>query len=549
MEKRKNKLLIVFGLLLIVGLSAYLRLSGISWGSGAGYGHYLNYQPDEFISMRGMLPINLLAGKLRAPGAYFEGTFNYYLWAVPETLRALCSGSRPSLEENVPGSQVKFIIISGRLMSVAFDLATLILLFAVINEMTGQPLAGLLGALFYGVFPMQVIYSHFMRPHALTNLLCVLVIWLSVKALKHRHSLLFAITGAVAGLAAATRYPACVVLSIPFFFILFQGHSGDGSWRRRFGESIAYLLSGPVWLLAGGFVLGLFVGWPMLFLDFRSVVHEISFAMSHYGQFASPGALNPFDLRPIWKYFSVLIPYATYPVLWLPIYLSTLYVLSRRSLWPTVIPLCFFAALYIYPMAKGYLINSARQVMLLLPVFCIFAGLAFGDILPKLLRRRLLFAVVITLISLLIIPTIIFDCAYGYAMERRDVRDLLRQNLTELIDMPSPMTVGVSDSGAYFYTVMPALFPLKNEHAAVLRLQRSFSTPADFFVIGFPGPLPENLGNFMIWRVERDGAFRFVKAYSHAPTILGKSFDLSHFPPDMTYPFPSILLFRKGTKP
>ena len=125
-----------------------------------------------------MLPINLLAGKLRAPGAYFEGTFNYYLWSVPETLRALCSGSRPSVEENGPDSQVKFILISGRLMSVAFDLATLIPLFAVINEMTGQPLAGLLGALFYGVFPMQVIYSHFMRPHVLTNLLCVLVIWL-----------------------------------------------------------------------------------------------------------------------------------------------------------------------------------------------------------------------------------------------------------------------------------------------------------------------------------------------------------------------------------
>ena len=32
--------------------------------------------------------------------------------------------------------------------------------------------------------------------------------------------------------------------------------------------------------------------------------------------------------------------------------------------------------------------------MLLLPVFCIFAGLALGDILPKLLKRRLLFALV-----------------------------------------------------------------------------------------------------------------------------------------------------------
>jgi hypothetical protein len=307
-------------------------------------------------------------------------------------------------------------------------------------------------------------------------------------------------------------------------------------------------LSGPAWLLAGGFVLGLFVGWPMLFLDFRSVVHEISFAMSFYGQFASTAAQNPFDLRPVWKYFSVLIPYATYPVLWLPIYLSTLYVLSRRSLWPTVFPLCFFAALYTYPMAKGYLINIARQVMFLLPVFCIFAGLAFADILPKLLRRRLLFAVVMTLISLLIIPTIIFDWAYGHAMERPDVRDLLRQNLTELSNMPSPVTVGVSDNGAYFYTVMPALFPLENQHTALLRVQRSFSTPADFLVIGFPRPLPENLGVFMIRRVESAGVFRFVKAYSHAPTILGKSFDLSHFPPDMTYPFPSILVFRKATK-
>ena len=320
MEKRKNRRLIVLGLLLIVSLSAYLRLSGITWASDAGYGHYLNYQPDEFISIRGMLPINLLAGKLRAPDAYFEGTFNYYLWSLPETLRALCSGSRPSVEENVPGSQVKFILLSGRFMSVAFDLVTLILLFAVISEMTGQPLAGLVGALFYGVFPIQVIYSHFMRTHLLSNLLCVLVIWLSVKALKHRHLLLFAIAGVTAGLAAATRYPGCVVLCVPCFFILFQGCSGDRSWRRRFRESIAYLLSGPLWLLAGGFVLGLFIGWPMLFLDFRSVVREISFAMSYYGRFIPPGARNPFDLRPIWRYFSVLIPYATYPVLWLPIY-------------------------------------------------------------------------------------------------------------------------------------------------------------------------------------------------------------------------------------
>ena len=548
MEKRTNRRWIVFGLLLIVGLSAYLRFYGITWASDAGYGHNLNYQPDEFISIRGMLPINLLAGQLRAPDAYFEGTFNYYLWAVPETLRRLCGGLPGGVEENVPGNQVKFILLSGRLMSVAFDLVTLVLLFAVINEITGQALAALIGALFYGIFPIQVIYSHFMRTHLLTNLLCVLVIWLSIKALKYRRWWLFVITGAVAGLATATRYPACVVLSVPCFFILFQDVSGQGSWRRRFGESMAYLLSAPIWLLAAGFVLGLFIGWPMLFLDFRSVVHEISFAMSFYGKLAPPGQRNPFDLRPIWTYFSMLIPYGTYPVLWLLSYLSTLYVMSRRSLWPTVFPLCLFAALYTYPMAKEYVINIARQVMLLLPVFCIFVGLAFGELFPKLVKWPSLRSVMLGVIVLFIVPSVLFDWAYDRAMSCCDVRDLLRQDLTEVINKTSsPVAIDVMDFGPYFYTVMPAVVPLKSEHVAV-RVQRSFHAPADFFVIGYHTPLGEDWRKLLTRGVEGGGAFRLMKFYNPGPILFGKTLNISNFPLDMTYPFPRILLFRKVTE-
>ena len=37
----------------------------------------------------------------------------------------------------------------------------------------------------------------------------------------------------------------------------------NGSWRQRFAKSVVYLLSGPLWLLAAGFILGLFVGEPM----------------------------------------------------------------------------------------------------------------------------------------------------------------------------------------------------------------------------------------------------------------------------------------------
>src|SRR6266478_9105580 len=71
------------GLLL---MAAYLRVTGLAWGLTSGYGHDRNLQPDEFVSLRGVLQLDLLTGRIKAPGAYFEGTFNYYLWAVPQAI-------------------------------------------------------------------------------------------------------------------------------------------------------------------------------------------------------------------------------------------------------------------------------------------------------------------------------------------------------------------------------------------------------------------------------------------------------------------------------
>ena len=557
--KTKGRLVFV-GLFLIVGLSAYLRLSGITWGmngaagewlkpfrGGAGYGHYLSYHPDEFISVRGMWPINLLVGKLKAPDAYFEGTFNYYLWAVPRMLYDLHTDKGVTANRQLSTDQLKFILFAGRLMSVVFDLATLVFLFAIIRELTKQRLPALLGALLYGVLPMQVIYSHFMRTYTLANLLCVLAIWLSLKAVKFRHWWLFVITGVAAGLAAATRYPAGLVIIVPCALVLFKRQTPTESWRERFGNSISYLFSGPLWFLGFGFVLGLFAGEPMLFFDSREVVHAI---LSEASTYAPLGRRNPFDLTPIWKYISVLIPYATYPAIWLLIYVSAVYVILRRSLWPAVVPLCGFVILYTYSMAKGYLDAFARLTMLLMPVLCILVGLACGEIFPKLVKRPFVFRLVIITLLLLILPTIVFDCAYGRAMKRRDVRDLLCNDMRSLIKDRPTTTIAVSERGAYFYTATPAVLPLegKSNNVAV-QLESSVVTPADFLVIGFEKPLPENLRDSTIQKVESGGEFRFTKAYSRAPTVFGRTLDLSNFPVDMTYPFPTILLFTKVITP
>jgi dolichyl-phosphate-mannose-protein mannosyltransferase len=560
MDTKTKRRLIIVALSLIVALSAYLRLSGITWGmkgvagmwlepfrGGAGYGHYLSFHPDEFISIRGMWPINLRAGKLKAPDAYFEGSFNYYLWAVPRLFHDLYSGKSAVGHQNLSANELRFILLSGRLMSVAFDLATAVFLFLIIREVTKQQVPAILGALLYGVIPMQVIYSHFMRTYTLANLLCVLVIWLSLKALKHRHWWLFLITGIAAGLAAATRYPAVFILSVPCGMVLLKGDVSDGPWRQRLAKSFVYLLSGPLWLLAFGFVLGFFIGEPMLFFDFRSVIDAV---VSEASQYAPAGARNLFDLRPIWKYLSVLIPHATYPVLWLVIYASIIYVIFRPSLWPAVVPVLLFAMLYLYSMAKGYLDAFARLTMLLMPVLCIFVGLACGEIFPKLVKRPLAFRLVITVLLLLTLPSIVFDWAYGQAMTRRDVRELLRNDMRASIADRSATSIGVSEGGCYFYTAMPAVLPLQRQNKNVaVQLESALGTTADFLVIGFERPLSEALRDSTIRKVESGGSFRFVKAYSRAPTVFGRRLDLSDFPVDMTYPFPTILLFAKTITP
>src|ERR1700755_957289 len=50
----------LFSAMLLLG--AYLRVTGLSWGLNSGYGHDLNFQPDEFVSLRGVLQLDLLAG-------------------------------------------------------------------------------------------------------------------------------------------------------------------------------------------------------------------------------------------------------------------------------------------------------------------------------------------------------------------------------------------------------------------------------------------------------------------------------------------------------
>ena len=529
------------GLLLLAG---YLRAVGLTWGLDSGYGHDLQFQPDEFVSLQGVLELDLLAGRIKAPGAYFEGTFNYYLWAVPQAVLKLAANKRTSFGSPMSTTEYSNLLYVCRSMSVVFDLCTLVIVFLAIREATQKFYASFVGALCYAVIPMQVIYAHFMRPHVLSNLLCALVIWLSLKLRNSQRWHLLFLIGLLSGLGAATRYPVGLILVIPCLYLLF---GGDGLPNRKiqFVERAKDFATRQIWLVGLGFGIGLFLGHPMLFLDPSSVTRAITGQTLRYASLHEFSRSQLINLSVPWRYVTYVIPFAMYPILWLVPYCAILYVVFRRSLYSLSVPILIFSLLYLYFMGKGYLgPYFGRITMLLFPGFCVLIGIVLGNLQLELREKRTL-AVVSTIALLLVVgPSLLFDVAYGRALEQKDARQVVREDLQKLIGQ-APTTIGVWRLPSYFYTVMPAAKPLNSERVAV-QLQDP-GRDADFFLVGFPSQITPAKVDATIRQVEAQGKFKYEKSYRVPVKIFGHEFGLTHFPQDITYPFPTILLFVRKT--
>jgi hypothetical protein len=540
--QRTIRLSLFLGLLLV---AAYLRIAGLTWGLESGYGHALNYQPDEFVSLRGVLEIDLLRGQLKAPSAYFEGTFNYYLWAIPKAVLDLLKTAAPSTV-SIDEQNYTDLLYACRWMSVLFDLCTVVIIFLAIREATAAFYPSLLGALCYAVLPMQVIYAHFMRTHLLSNLLCALVIWISLKFRSPQRWWTLLTAGLISGVGAAARYPVGIIAVIPCLYVLLDQADNLPNWRLRIWQGATRLVAGPIWLIGAGVVIGLFLGHPMLFLDSWTVINAFTDETLKYASLREFNSSNLLNLSVVWSYVVYLIPFAMYPFLWLVFYCAILYLGFRCSLYRQSIPIFIFSLLYLYFMAKGYLGPwYARAAMPLFPGFCLLVGIACNDLWLLLKRQRTAIILLASVFLFVIGSSAFFDVAYVQAMQEKDSRSTLRKDLRKIIGTNS-VTIGFSGLGVYFYTTTPAVEPLKSEKVKI-QLQDA-GQKADFFLLGWPGQMdPEQL-NATIREIEGQGVFRYEKSYNVRPRIFGREFQLTQFPQDMTYPFPTILLFRAKAK-
>jgi hypothetical protein len=161
--------------------------------------------------------------------------------------------------------------------------------------------------------------------------------------------------------------------------------------------------------------------------------------------------------------------------------------------------------------------------MLLFPGFCILVGLAYGDLLC-LVKKRRAGAILLTIVTVLVIaPSVVFDVVYTHAMEQKDVRSALREDLNKMI-ANSRATIAVSRFGPWFYTVMPAVEPLKSKSVTVQRQEPG--QPADFFLVGFTGPSDRTQIEAMIRRIEQQGNFKYERTYKVLQRFWSENFSL-----------------------
>lgn len=250
---------------MIVVIGGALRFVGIGWGlsQGAVDGYHLPYHPDEatmtFTALRQMNPRAL---DFNPEIAHSEGTLFYYILAVTEVAASATGHVRlmdAAYYQEHP-DQLSRVVIVGRAISALAGLAAVLAMIWLGSELGGAAV-GLVAGLLMAVTPIEVLSSHFARPHTLLDALLIL---LFVFAWRYRRDGNFRdlwVGAVLVGLLSSTRYP----MALSFCALVTAEIARKQAWpvvlrRLAVGGAIAlgtllitcpYLLLDPASVMAG----------------------------------------------------------------------------------------------------------------------------------------------------------------------------------------------------------------------------------------------------------------------------------------------------------
>lgn len=333
----------VISLFSILLMAITLRLIGIRFGLPN------IYHPDE-PAVIGPVRVIMQTGDFN-PHWFHWPSFYIYVQLAVASLRFLYGVTKGQFDA-ATNMSIQHFYPAGRLATILFGVATIYLIFLVGKRLFNKN-TGLIAALLLAVSFLHVKDSHYITVDVPATFLALLSFFFSLLIFQEGKIKNYLLAGLYAGLAAATKYNAILIL-VSLFAAHFLGKHRPYLNRR--------LAAG---ILAAG--LGFFVGCPYSILDLPNFLNGIAFDIHHYTN-GHPG----FEGSNNWLfYLRYLFREGVGPGIFISAVGGLILIFIKRDtklLFMSIFPLIYFI------MISDYKVRFVRNIMPVVPFLSLLAA-------------------------------------------------------------------------------------------------------------------------------------------------------------------------------
>ncbi|MBI4805226.1 MAG: glycosyltransferase family 39 protein [Desulfovibrio sp.] len=537
---------------IVLILAATLRIAGITWGLPSPE-MPLILHPDENRTIGALATVNIAKGELTPILGHMDGMLAYYLWTgALGAAKAVGLIDVYAYQASTNGEQYSKMVLVSRLLVVAFDLASIALVYATLRRLRVRPIFASLGAAVLAVVPIEVVYSHYMRPHIISNFFVTLTFFVTAVMLQSLRMRWRALAGLVCGLATATMYPAILTMIIPLSAITYEELIQKRKSTLFSNVAVGAIFNRNLVAFFIAFFVGFFVADPMLFLDIHTALGPLSIQWREAANLQQTSSGILFQLNKILSYIVTLIPRGAGPYLWILLYFSFLMAFTFKRRLAITVALNIFVLCVLFLMGAFYFHRAefVRTIIMIFPPLAVLTSLSMDNFWGKLktLRTKIVF---VGILSFFLGSSLLFDIAYVRGMAAPDPRyQLLRYVRTKSLD--TQLRIGLVISSWMSEYIAEPLRVLEAEGKVVVTLIFP-DTPKEVIerqdllcLVGFmTGDTATN--QTKLRQLEAEGRFRLDQSFRNQLSLGWLSFDDEDLPHDMAYPYPKIILLRSAT--
>lgn len=489
---------------LIIAFAALLRF----WALDAGIPHRIGIdEPQIMTRVLGMLR----SGDFNPRFYDYPGLYIYVQFAV--ACVRFITGALLGYWSSLSQPQVWEFFLWGRAVTAILGTATVVLVYQIgLRWGTRQ---ALLAAGLMAVMPLHVRESHFILTDVPATFFVTLTFLLAIRASERPAMGTFALAGAAAGLAAATKYPAALALMLPLGMLFMTPETRGARTRITLG-------------IVGASAAAFFAGAPYTLLDLKGFLNGYAALMASYTGSA-----------PVEAPWETYLKHLRRNMSW-PAYIAMLAgcVMAGLRTWQGGPGRGRWALVLAFPLVYFWFISRqtlvfGRYLLPMIPFACLLAAMAvvpFAGILRKLtVPRQLRTAAVVVLTALITLPPAAASVAFSRSHALKTTTGFAHDWLRAHVPPGSSVVVEGSDLSV-------AHMPYKSRQVAHLR-QRTAKQYAEEGV------------DYLVASSQRYGEFlaepdRNPDAYYQYMQLFEGTEEVARFTPEEGRPGPELRILK-----